>query len=175
MGKDEVTTDIPEHRNLKPKDRWDRRARGLGGTPHIPTTSCAEENLLGYASDRYRGESILVHEFAHTIHEVGLRALDRGFDGRLRRLFNQAADRGLWNRTYAAVDHKEYWAEGVQAYFDCNRKANPPDGVHNHVRTREELKTYDADLAALVEEVFAGNSWRWTPNGAHARQWSKLK
>ena len=42
MGKDELTTDIPEHSHLTPKRDWDRRARGLGGTPFIPTTSCAE-------------------------------------------------------------------------------------------------------------------------------------
>ena len=27
----EFTTDIPEHRDLTPKDYWDRRARGTGG------------------------------------------------------------------------------------------------------------------------------------------------
>ena len=30
-------------------------------------TSGAEENLLCLAEDRYRGESIFLHEFAHTM------------------------------------------------------------------------------------------------------------
>jgi hypothetical protein len=173
MAKDELTTDIPEHSRLRPKEYWDRRARGLGGTPFIPTTSCAEENLLGYQEDRYNGESILVHEFAHTIHEVGLARLDRDFDARLKKLFEQARQRGLWQRTYAATNHKEYWAEGVQSYFDCNLQADPPDGNHNHVRTREQLREYDPDLARLIAEVFRNNPWRWTPNGAHARKWAR--
>jgi alpha-glucosidase len=173
MAKDELTTDIPEHSRLRPKEYWDRRARGLGGTPFIPTTSCAEENLLGYQEDRYNGESILVHEFAHTIHEVGLARLDREFDSRLKKLFEQAGQKGLWQRTYAATNHKEYWAEGVQSYFDCNLQADPPDGNHNHVRTREQLQQYDPDLARLIAEVFRNNPWRWTPNGAHACKWTK--
>src|SRR5262245_44154558 len=107
MAKSEVTTDIPEHARLKPRDYWDKCARGLGGTPWIPTTSCAEENLLGYENDRYNGENILIHEFAHTIHEVGLRALDKGFDDRLRKLYDKAISNGLWKKTYAATNHKE--------------------------------------------------------------------
>ena len=42
MAYNEYTTDVPEHRDMKPRVFWDRRARGLGGSP----VSCAEENLL---------------------------------------------------------------------------------------------------------------------------------
>src|SRR4051812_29125286 len=38
MASGERTTDIPEHRDLKPASYWNRRARGLGGE----TTSCGE-------------------------------------------------------------------------------------------------------------------------------------
>jgi hypothetical protein len=171
MSKVEVTTDVPEHARLKPKDYWDRRARGLGGTRRIPTTSCAEENVLGYDDDRYSGESILIHEFAHTIHEVGLAAVDKDFDTRLRKLFEAARDKGLWKDTYAATNRNEYWAEGVQCWFDCNAKSDPPNGVHNHVRTREQLEQYDPALAALIAETFGKTDWRWTPNGAHKPKW----
>jgi hypothetical protein len=173
MAKGELTTDIPEHSKLKPKDYWDRRARGLGGTPWIPTTSCAEENVLGYADDRYNGESILIHEFAHTVHEVGMKAIDKSFDERLQKAYTRALEQGLWKKTYGATNHKEYWAEGVQSYFDCNLQADPPNGTHNHVRTREQLQAYDPELAKLVDEVFGQNPWRWKPNGAHGRKWKK--
>ena len=33
MAWNEFTTDVPEHSRLKPKVYWDRRARGLGGSP----------------------------------------------------------------------------------------------------------------------------------------------
>lgn len=169
MSKDEVTTDIPEHSNLMPKDFWDKRARGVGGVP----TSCAEENLLGYKDDRYNGENILIHEFAHTIHEVGMKILDPEFDNRLEKLFDAAIKKGLWKKTYAATDFKEYWAEGVQSFFDANMPAERVDGIHNGVRTREQLKKYDPDLSKLVDEVFAKNPWQWVPNGAHADKWKK--
>src|SRR4051794_2724760 len=32
MAATELTTDVPEHADLKPKQYWDRRARGLGAT-----------------------------------------------------------------------------------------------------------------------------------------------
>src|SRR5262249_26220486 len=72
MAPTEMTTDVPEQRNMTPKDYWDKRARGLGGK----VTSCGEENLLNLKGDRYRNENILIHEFAHAIHNFGLRKLD---------------------------------------------------------------------------------------------------
>jgi hypothetical protein len=53
MAVSEVTTDIPEHRFLAddPEVDWDTRARGLGGTPGVPITTGAEENLLCLAGD----------------------------------------------------------------------------------------------------------------------------
>ena len=42
MAYNEFTTDVPEHRHLKPRVFWDRRARGLGATPSAPAVSCAE-------------------------------------------------------------------------------------------------------------------------------------
>jgi alpha-glucosidase len=177
MAVSEVTTDIPEHSRLTPKDYWDKRARGLGGTPRIPTTSCAEENLLGLPADPYVGESILIHEFAHTIHGIGMKALDakgaETFDERLKKLYEQAKSRRLWEKTYAATNAAEYWAEGVQSYFDSNQRAEPADGVHNAVRTREELAEYDPELGKLVAEVFGENPWRWTAAGAHAEKWKQ--
>ena len=53
----EYTTDVPEHKYLekgeKGKDWWDRRARGLGGNPRVPATTCGEENLLCFEGDPY--------------------------------------------------------------------------------------------------------------------------
>jgi len=62
----------------------------------------------------------------------------------------------LWQDTYAATNEEEYWAEGVQSYFDVNLASDPPDGIHNHVDTRAKLAAYDPALYALVDEVFAG-------------------
>jgi hypothetical protein len=158
MAVDELTTDVPEHSDLEPKRYWDRRARGLGPTRVRPAVSCGEENLLGYRGDPYAKESILVHEFAHAIHQMGLNSIDRTFDRRLRRTYEKAMERGLWEGTYAAANAAEYWAEGVQSWFDTNR---PPDSQHNDINTREKLREYDPDLAALIAEVFRDNEWRY--------------
>lgn len=151
MGHDEFTTDVPEHSQLRPKDYWDARARGLGGSETDPICSCAEENLLGYAGDPYAAECILIHEFAHNIHLRGMVQVDPTFDARLNQTFKQATQRGLWKGKYAAVNKNEYFAEGVQSWFSNNREN---DHDHNHVNTREELIEYDPGLAALCREVF---------------------
>ena len=72
MAHDELTTEIPEYRDLIPDFYCDRRARGLGPTGVRPTTSCGEENLLNFRGDPYATESILIHEFSHVIHLLGL-------------------------------------------------------------------------------------------------------
>lgn len=158
MSPDEQTTDIPEHSDLTPKAYWDQRARGLGPTPERPAVSCGEENLLNVPGDRYPTENILVHEFAHAIHLIGLNPIEPKFDGRLKEVFDQAIAAGLWKGKYAAGNKEEYWAEGVQSYFDTNREDDPD---HNHVDTREELKGYDAALFELIDETFKRNPWRY--------------
>jgi alpha-glucosidase len=158
MAPSEMTTDVPEQRGMRPKDYWDRRARGLGGTKRTPLASCAEENLLNLKGDRYRNENILVHEFAHTIHATGLRDVEPTFDGRLRAAYRSAVAKKLWEKTYAATNPGEYWAEGVQSYFDTN---DPPGRVHNEVNTREELAAYDPELFKLIDAVFKGTKWRY--------------
>jgi len=82
--------------------------------------------------------------------------VDATFQGRLDAAFEDAIDAGRWTDTYAATNAIEYWAEGVQSYFDVNGFADPADGVHNAVATRADLMAYDPDLYALVDDVFAG-------------------
>ncbi len=158
MARTEVTTDVPEHAFLASdtETNWNTRARGLGGTVSVPTTSCAEENVLCEPGDRYRGENILVHELAHGVFNLGL---DAGFRARVEAAFNDARGSGRWERTYAATNADEYFAEGTQSYFDTNRERVPPDGIHNGVDTRAELLAYDPALHALVAEVFPGVDW----------------
>ena len=154
MASNEYTTDVPEQANRTPKIFWDRRARGLGGR----ICSCGEENLLNFSNDPYSTENILIHEFGHAIAGVGMRAIDPTFNQRLREAYQKAVDSGLWKGTYAGSNQAEYWAEGVQDWFDNNREN---DAQHNHVNTRAELKEYDPELAKLCAEVFGELSWRY--------------
>jgi hypothetical protein len=158
MAYNEMTTDVPEHSKMKPKKFWDRRARGLGGSPTDPVASCAEENLLCLDGDHYDTENILIHEFAHLMHLRGVIRVDKTFDGRLKQTYENAMQAGLWKSKYAATNKNEYWAEGVQSWFDNNR---PPDHDHNHVDTRKELIEYDPGLARLCKEVFGDTVLRY--------------
>lgn len=160
----ERTTDIPEHSYLP--NWWNQRARGLGATLDKPISTAGEENLLCRPSDRYygggRGEDIFLHEFAHAIHNLGVTGAIRDFDGRIRRLYNIRRRDGRWARTYYMSTDREFFAEGVTSYFDVNTETwnGQPNGIHNHVNTREELKKHDLQLYNLVKEVFpCGNKF----------------
>lgn len=159
MAWNEFTTDLPEFQRMQPKDYWDARARGTGGSQTDPYCTSAEENLLGYPGDPYSTECILIHEFAHCIHLRGMANVDPSFDGRVKAAYETAMRAGLWRGKYASVNHHEYFAEGVQSWFDNNR-ANDHD--HNHVDTRAELLEYDPALAALCREVFGGTELKYT-------------
>lgn len=163
MAPDEMTTDVPEQRGMQPKEYWDQRARGLGGR----ITSCGAENLLNLRGDRYRNENILIHEFAHSIHQHGLRRVDETFDRRLRETYQKAKEAGLWEKTYALENPSEYWAEGVQVYFDCQA---PAGGVHNDIDRREKLEKYDPGLFALIDEVFRQSKFRYVRYDARERK-----
>jgi len=158
IGVNEGTTDMPEYRTLKPKDYWDRRARGLGASRKRPAVSCGEENLLRYEGDGYTTENILIHEFAHAIHLMGLNLIDKTFQKRLDECYRKAIDSGLWVGKYAARNSAEYWAEGVQSWFGTNREN---DHDHNHVNTRAELRRYDRGLARLIERELRDTDWQY--------------
>ena len=170
MARNEYTTDLPEFAHLgtepqpqfpgiDPKDYWDRRARGTGGSPTDPFCSSAEENILGFPGDPYVKECILIHEFAHCIHLRGMVNVDPTFDARLKATYASAMKAGLWKGKYASVNHHEYFAEGVQSWFDDNRE---DDHDHNHVNTRAELLDYDPGLAAMCREVFGDTELKYT-------------
>ena len=157
MARYEGTTDVPEHAHLKADTtlNWDVRARGLGGDLELPLTSCAEENLLAYQIDKYHAEDILIHEFAHSIHLIGIVQVDTTFNRKLEKLLSQAVANGKYANTYAKTDIAEYWAEGVQDWFNINAEAPGPDGKHNQLNTRKELKKYDPDLYRLMGQYFS--------------------
>ena len=90
------------------------RARGLGGSFGIPVASAERsENLQCMPCDRYRGGDVLMHEFGHTIEDIGL-ARDLPFQRDLVAAYDDALAKGLWRGTYSARDRHEYWAVGVQ-------------------------------------------------------------
>jgi len=172
MARSEQTTDVPEHRTLKPKDYWDERARGLGGVPSKPCSSGAEESVMceSWATNSYFGENILLHEFTHGIARLGFKFLrwdGKDWDDYNGAVYRASKAKGLWRNTYASTNQIEFFAEAVQTWFDTNLKLpscrhNPhhTDGVHNCINYRHELKTYDPGLYNHVARVFKEDRWR---------------
>jgi hypothetical protein len=149
----------PGFESISARDYRDARARGMGGSATDPYCSCAEENLLAYEGDPYAQECILIHELAHNIHLRGMNNVDPTFDQRVKAAYDAAMKAGLWAGKYASVNHHEYFAEGVQSWFDNNREN---DHDHNHVNTRVELIEYDPGLADLCREVFGETELTYT-------------
>ncbi|MDR2496309.1 MAG: hypothetical protein LBD21_04200 [Tannerellaceae bacterium] len=158
MARYEGTTDIPEHAYLANDTslNWDVRARGLGGSLRLPLSTCAEENILAYQIDKYHAEDILIHEFAHTIHFVGIVPVYPDFNGELQMALDSALAEGKWQNVYASTNIAEYWAEGVQNWFNVNAEVDNDagDGKHNKINTRDELKRYDPRIYNILARFF---------------------
>jgi hypothetical protein len=154
IGVDENTNDVPEYSYMP--DSINTRARGLGGNPGM----CAEESILCGPTDRWEGESICVHEFAHTISLYGMYDADPTFEDRLIEAYNNAQEAGHFANTYAMENEQEYWGEIVQDWYYTNLESDPANGVHNTIDTREELLSVDPGGYALVGELLSENvSW----------------
>ncbi len=156
IGRDQVTTDLPEWRHDKGKAlaeynglTRDQRTRGMGGR----LTSCGEENLLKLPNDRYAGRDICAHEFSHCIYQYGVQPEVRA---RIREQYNQSLAKGLWKKAYAATNPNEFFAEMTMWYFGTHgdlhmegtKPANGPEG----------LKQYDPDAFALVDDFYSGRT-----------------
>ena len=154
IGRDQVTTDLPEWRHDKGKPlaeynglTRDQRTRGMGGL----LTSCGEENLLRLEKDRYRGRDICLHEFSHSV-------LNNGCPREIKRRFaaqrTHSLAKGLWVKSYAGSDVDEFFAELTMWYFGTHgdtsmtgpKPENGPEG----------LKKYDPEAYALIDDFYSG-------------------
>lgn len=59
---------------------------------------------------------------------------------------------------YAGKNRAEYFAEGVQCWYNTNRTL---DHDHNHIHTRKQLMAYDPTLARLCQDILGNNDWRF--------------
>jgi len=162
----EQTTTIPEFSHLPAW--WNQRARGLGGVLGRPISCGGEENVLCLRQDRYYGDDIFFHEAAHGVAEVGMAGGLQSMYQRLKGLYNSARRSGKWRNTYAMTDSREYFAEGLQSYFNNHIEGpNPPNGVHGPINTRAELRSYDPGLYNLIKELYpCGNTYHWCKENA---------
>jgi hypothetical protein len=156
IGRDQQTSDLPEFRAQKGVEyldnnyatNIDKRTRGMGGMVYV---SCGEENLLGLADDRYSGGyDICMHEFSHTVMNIGFDSLVRA---KIEHQYKRSIEKGLWKGVYASTNVNEYWAELTTWYFgshgDYLQGKIPvagPKGLHD----------YDIEGYKLLDSIYSG-------------------
>ena len=175
-GDGEGITQIPAYSDLDtvapiPGDTWDNRAQGgLGATKARPVSSGTEENVLCTVNDPYQAggvhEDIFLHEFAHSVDLMALEDLDPDFRAAVQAAYDDALANNLYQNTYAEETVEEYWAEGVQTWFNTNLESDPPNGLHNSIDTRAELESYDPALHGLISRIFPTDYDGGCPAGA---------
>ncbi|MEO2014558.1 MAG: metallopeptidase [Fuerstiella sp.] len=95
--------------------------------------------------------AVILHELVHSYHDQIL-----GFDEpRIKAAYEHAMEADIYEevldytgkkvKAYAATDHKEYFAEGTEAYFYRN---------DFYPFVRAELKIHDPVLHALLEDIW---------------------
>jgi alpha-glucosidase len=174
LGRHERLSELPEFGNDGQKAGFDE-VRYLDYTPDRKLLVVPEENVLRLPGEPFAGKDMVVSVFAKGLYRVaGLRPalqgaprgpkqqyelrvqrLDIEFDRKLQKLQEEARARGLWKGTAADRDRAEYWAAGVEAYFDAAGDGPAPHGADRPITTREALRGYDPGLFALVDETMA--------------------
>ncbi len=84
-----------------------------------------------------------------------MKRLDIEFGKKLQKTYEKSMSNRLWRGTPAARSPVEFWAAGVEAYFDAAGEGYAPNLADRPIRTREALKAYDPELYALVDETMA--------------------
>ncbi|MBK8977545.1 MAG: tetratricopeptide repeat protein [Planctomycetes bacterium] len=142
---DERTTDAPARASLRGERTFDGRVwddvRGIGGL-QAATGIEALDDAASFGFD------VLAHEVAHQAHLFGFRS--RAIDARIRDLYRDAIADERCLDYYAASNHAEYFAQGVEA-FHCLAKRPATEPTHGH--TRFELMRLDPALHQLICEL----------------------
>ena len=156
---------MPEYRDLAtifPNDDWSSRA--YSATLKRPLVAVPEENLLCWSNDSYPGQSVLTHEMGHSVVDLAVREADGSFWPRVEDAYRKAMAAGRFKKSYAATNAAEYWAEGVQDFFDASTVYAGPNGEGNGydspIGNRVDLASYDPVLYQLIRDVFTDSPWR---------------
>jgi len=184
LGSDERLVDLPEFAAARDMPGFDA-VRYFDYTPELKLVVIPEEDSRAARENGPPGKSLLVGAFARALYrvtalrpvdpdfdkrlekqqyELRVKRLDIEFDRRLEILLAEATAASLWRGTPAARDRVDYWAAGVEAYFDAAGTGFAPIGADRPITTREALKAYDPSLFTLVDETMAFREradWRY--------------
>jgi hypothetical protein len=175
LGRHEKLSDLPEFQDARKKAAFDE-VRYADYAADQKLMVVPEENVLRLKGEPFAGQYLVVSVFAKALYRVAgmrpvqtsgttkgqkqqyelrVKRLDIEFDKRVGKLYEEAATKKLWRGTAAGRDKIEYWAAGVEAYFDAAGAGQPPSNADRPITTRETLKVYDLALYNLVDETMA--------------------
>jgi tetratricopeptide (TPR) repeat protein len=147
---DETPGDLGDFGDIAEEKTFDGRyyasLRGVGGRVAVSGLEYIEMAASG-------GFHTIAHEFAHQVH---MTALGRADTLMIRRLYEQAKQRGRTLDYYAAANEYEYFAQGYEAFISDDKR--PSAGVTAR-HTRSELEARDPQLYSLLTKL----TWRRRP------------
>lgn len=161
----EKMTDLPEDRDLE--GVWVDSAHtrkyddlcGGGGVPGRPTTTC-ERNLIGFDDPYFGRMSVLIHEFGHTIQNLGLDqqafndVLNAYVEAQANHLFTRAD--GV-STSYMMSNSMEFFAEGTTTWFNAADPKNPANSPEE--LGRDFLKQYDPQYFQILRKMYPDDAW----------------
>ena len=160
-GEGEIAFDIPEHRFTY--DEAYLYVEGFGGTQ---LASIKDANVLrlktGNYTTGYPDESILTHEFAHTVHSFGL---SQAQQQELYNIYTSARKAGKWENSYAGSNEYEYFATLSAIWFNAmdDTLDGRWDGVRGPINTRAELKVYDRAAYDFLSTIYVSDQYLPSP------------
>jgi hypothetical protein len=175
LGRKERLSQLPEFKASRNEASFEE-VRYLDYTPSLKLLVVPEENVLCLPGEPLGGKCMVISVFAKGLYQVTalrpvianfgkkgstqqyelrVKRLDIEFDNRLKKIHEDALSKSRWKGTPAARNRVEYWAAGVEAYFDAAGSGWPPNLADRPIATRESLKAYDPELNALVDETMA--------------------
>lgn len=160
-GEGEIAYDIIEHRYSYDENYL--YVEGFGGTQ---LASIKDANVLRLTGDGYRtgypDESILAHEFGHTVQNFGLsEAQQKEFEN----IYETSTGNGKWANSYAGSNSSEYFATLTAIWFNAMDDTwdGNWDGVRGPINTREELKAYDPEAYSFMSKVYVSDQYLPAP------------
>jgi hypothetical protein len=184
LGSSERVKDLPECQSSPSDFRSTSKGSEMGYSRQSKLIVIPEKAILSKAGHEQSSESVVIGLFAKAAYEVTatrpvdphwderrdvqqyemrVKRLDEHFGARINELYASATKKGLWKGTAAGAAPLDYWATGVQLYFDA---AGQVKNARKTLNTREDLMSYDPDLYALVNETMAyegHQDWRFRP------------
>lgn len=164
FGEGEIAYDILEHRYTYDENYL--YVEGFGGTQLASIKDANVLRLKAASSDYYTNypdESILTHEFGHTVQNFGLSEEQQSEWEEIYR--TSVTEGGKWSNSYAGSNSSEYFATLSAIWFNAMDDTwdGNWDGVRGPINTRRELKAYDRAAYDFLSEIYVSDAYLPSP------------